>query len=186
MNHVMVDLETLATTCDAAIISIGAVKFDLSGGTISDEGFYASVSLESNLDYHRRVSEDTLKWWLMQAKDNPDSTKVFHEPKQGIDEALERFAAWIGRPDLNIWSNGANFDEPILSHAYTQCQQPIPWKFWNVRCVRTFKNLPGAKDIVVPRPGTHHNALSDSLHQAALVQAIYAKLFMKIAKRLSE
>lgn len=180
MNDIMVDLETMATTADAAIISIGAVKFDLTGDAISDEGFYASISLQSNIDYGRMINEDTLKWWFKQGE---EAQQVLHEPKQGIDDAFEAFAKWVDRPDYRIWSNGANFDEPILAHAFTQLRMPIPWKFWNVRCVRTFKNLPGAKDVVVPRVGVHHNALADALTQAALVQAIYKKLFLKMKVR---
>lgn len=192
-NDVMVDLETLATTADAAIISIGAVKFDLSSDELDNDGFYASVSMESNIDYGRRISEDTMRWWMQQSE---DARKVFTEPKQGIDDALEAFTSWlvngetdpvkraIAMKDTRIWSNGANFDEPILAHALTQCRMEIPWKFWNVRCFRTFKNLPGAKDINVARVGVHHNAVADALTQAKVAQAIYAKLFMRTARRV--
>ena len=187
MNDIMVDLETTATTADAGIISIGAVKFDLTSDKIGDEGFYASISLQSNLDYGLNINEDKMRWWM-----HPDQDKargVFLEPKQGIDEALDNFRAWVTdhendpvkqaivMKDRRIWCNGANFDEPILSHALTHCRQPIPWKFWNVRCVRTYKTLPGAKDIVVERQGVHHNALADALHQARLIQKIHAQLF---------
>lgn len=179
-DNVMVDMETMGTIADCAIISIGAVKFDLTSDAISDEGFYASVSLQSNLDYHRSISEDTLvNFWMDDDKTGKEARGVFRENKQGIDDALESLATWIGRSDLRIWCNGANFDEPILAHAYTHCRQTIPWKFWNVRCVRTYKNLPGAKDIKVDRVGVHHNALSDALTQAKLVQAIHRKLFME-------
>lgn len=180
----MVDTETLATTADAAIVSIGAVKFDLSSDRVSDEGFYASISIESNLDYGRRISEDTLvNFWMDDDKTGAEARRVFKEPKQGIDDALKAFSDWVDRPDYHVWCNGANFDEPILAHALTQCRMPIPWKFWNVRCVRTYKTLPGAKDIVIPRVGVHHNALADALTQAALVQAIYRKLFVKMQKK---
>ena len=178
LPDIMIDLETMDTIATACVISIGAVKFDHTTDEISDEGFYASVSLQSNLDYGRTISEDTTRWWMKQAAENPKSVQVFDEFKTGIDDALQNMADWIGQATpYRIWSNGANFDEPILAHAYTQCRQPIPWKFWDVRCVRTYKNLPGAKDVVVPRVGVHHNALADALTQAALVQAIHKKLF---------
>ena len=187
-TDVCVDLETLATTADAAFISIGAVKFNLINDQMDDSGFYASVSVQSNLDYHRAVSEDTLRWWLNQST---EAQKVFHEAKQGIDGALESLVRWfwddtedaqaraIISKERRVWSNGANFDEPILAHALTQCRLDIPWKFWNVRCVRTYRNLPGAKDLVVPRVGTQHNALSDAVSQARLVRAIHKKLFLQ-------
>lgn len=192
MNHIMVDLETMGTTCDSAIISLGAVKFDLSTDRVDDQGFYASISLQSNMDFGRTISEDTLvNFWMDDDKTGPAARKVFKEEKQPLDEALAAFALWCAdgkedpreaaniMRDRHIWSNGANFDEPMLAHALTQCRISIPWKFWNVRCVRTYKTLPGAKDIAVPRVGVHHNALADALTQAALVQAIYKKLFSK-------
>ena len=65
-KNIMVDLETLGTSADSVILSIGAVKFDLETGEIDNRGFYASVSVESNLSFRRRVSEETLLWWLKQ------------------------------------------------------------------------------------------------------------------------
>lgn len=174
--HIMVDLETMATTCDAAILSIGAVKFDLTSDKIDEQGFYGSITLESNMDWGRRFDPDTIRWWMTETSE--DARKVFSEPgKQGLCETLESFAEWFGAADQCIWSNGANFDEPILAHAFSHCRLPIPWQFWNVKCMRTYKNLPGAKDVKVDRAGTHHNALMDALYQAQLVQKIHAKLF---------
>ena len=43
MKHIMIDLETLGTVADAAIMSIGAVRFDLDSDKIDDTGFYASI-----------------------------------------------------------------------------------------------------------------------------------------------
>ena len=171
-KNVMVDLETLGTAADSVILSIGAVHFDLDSDKIDDAGFYASVSIESNLAYGRRIQEDTLIWWLQQTA---AAQAVFHEPKQTLESALAEFAQWLRGGDI-MWSNGADFDIPMLAHAYTQQGTGRPWLFWNSRCVRTYKALPGAKDVSVARLGTHHNALHDAIHQARLVQAIHKTL----------
>lgn len=176
MKHVMVDLETLGTSADAVIMSIGAVRFDLETGDIDDLGFYASVSVDSNLELKRRVSEDTLLWWL---KQSPAAQKVFHEPKIELPEALADFSDWLGTDDNYMWSNGADFDLPMIAHAYTQARIEVPWKFWNSRCMRTYKNLPGAKNIKFDAEGVKHNALSDAVNQARQVQLIHAALFSK-------
>ena len=81
MKHVMIDLETLGTKADSVIISIGAVKFDLDSEQMDDNGFYASVSIDSNLERGRKIDEDTLLWWLQQST---DAQAVFHEPKQPL------------------------------------------------------------------------------------------------------
>jgi len=170
----MFDNETLGTAADACIMSIGAVKFDLDSDRIDDAGFYASVSIESNLELKRRVQEDTLIWWMNQGD---DAKGVFNEAKQTLRTALGALSDWIGDGDYYVWSNGADFDMPMLVHAFVQCGMEVPWKFWNGRCFRTYKNLPGAKLIRVPFTGVKHNALFDAVHQAQTVQAIQRVLF---------
>ncbi len=175
MRSLMIDAETLATTADAVLLSIGAVPFDLVTGEVSDEGFYVSISIDSNLEYGRRVSEDTLLWWL---KQSAAAQQVFHEPKEHLREALLQFCDWIGANDYEVWSNGADFDIPMLAHAFTQCGMAVPWKFYNSRCFRTYKNLPGAKNLVLPpKQGVAHNALADAYNQAQATVVIHKALF---------
>lgn len=170
MRDVMIDLETLGTTADAVILSIGAVKFDLNSDQIQDEAFYASVSVDSNLESKRRISEDTLLWWL---KQESAAQAVFFEPKQHLTDALVELSDWIADDKCMVWSNGADFDLPMLAHAFTNAGVEIPWKFWNSRCVRTYKGLPVAKRTTIPVfNGVKHNAMADAYHQAQVVQAI--------------
>lgn len=183
MKHIMVDLETLGTTADAVIMSIGAVKFDLESGKISNEAFYASISVDSNLEYKRRISEDTLLWWLKQPA---AAQAVFHEEKLHLATAMEDFSDWIGTNDYNMWSNGADFDLPMLAHAYTQLQMAVPWKFWNSNCHRTYKKLPGAKAVKFEASGVKHNALSDAHNQAVQLCAIHKALFKPTTKAKSK
>lgn len=170
-KHVMLDKETLGTGPDAVIMSIGAVKFDLDSDAIDDAGFYASVSIDSNLEAKRKVDESTLIWWLGQSA---EAQTVFHEPKQSLKTALTDFIDWFGDAQF-IWSNGASFDIPMMVHAMSHFGMERPWAFYNERCVRTYKNLPGMKNVRVENPAKH-NALQDALAQAKLVQAIQRKL----------
>jgi hypothetical protein len=170
----MIDLETLGTVADACILSIGAVRFDLDSAAIDDQGFYASVSIDSNLELKRRIQEDTLIWWM---KQDPAAQGVFHESKQTLPTALRELSDWFGDDTFNVWSNGADFDLPMLAHAFTQCGMEVPWKFWNSNCFRTYKKLPGAKLIRAAVMGVKHNALSDAYQQAQTVQMIHNKLF---------
>lgn len=174
----MLDHETLGTRADAVILSIGAVKFDLETGVIEDQGFYASISIESNLEYGRRIQEDTLLWWF---KQGAEAQGVYHEEKIALPVALENFSDWVGTDDYTIWANGPDFDTAMLAHAYSQVQMETPWAFWNSQCVRTYKRLPGASAVKVPFKGVKHNALADAYHQAELVCAIHKQLFGKPA-----
>lgn len=174
MKHVMIDLETLGTVADAVILSIGAVKFDLDSAAIDDAGFYASVSIDSNLQAKRRIQEDTLLWWF---KQDIEAQTVFHESKQTLGVALADFADWLGDGQKHVWSNGADFDLPMLAHAFTSHGMEVPWAFWNSNCFRTYKKLPGAKLIRAPLTGVKHNALADAFNQAQTLQMIQHKLF---------
>src|SRR5680860_1209460 len=118
MKHVMIDLETLATTADAVILSIGAVRFDLETGDVGQDYFYRSISIESNLGTGRRISESTLKWWM---KQSAEAQQVFHdEEKHCLLAALLDLRRWFNGTESIVWSNGADFDLPILTHACTQ------------------------------------------------------------------
>lgn len=174
MKDLMIDLETLATTADAVIMSIGAVPFDLETGAVSDDGFYVSVSVDSNLEYKRRVSEETLIWWMKQPA---AAQQVFHEPKVHLANALEELRDFIGDKDYRVWSNGADFDIPMVAHAFTHAGLAVPWKFWNSKCYRTYKGLPGAKTVPMVEAGVKHNALADAYNQAVHVCAIHKALF---------
>jgi len=61
MTRAMLDIETLATTPDAAIVSIGAVTFSTDADPIGQE-LHISVSTESCREHGRRVDQDTLDW----------------------------------------------------------------------------------------------------------------------------
>ena len=171
LQHVMIDLETLNTTTDGVIMSLGAVRFDLDSDQLDDEGFYASISIDSNMAHGRTISESTLLWWLDQS---PAAQTVFTEPKQTLESALTSFVDWFGSAKF-VWSNGADFDIPMVAHALRGLGLDTPWDFYNARCVRTYKNLPGMRNLTMPNT-LKHNALSDCIAQVKLVQAIQKRL----------
>lgn len=174
MAHIMVDLETLGTGASAIIIAIGAVKFDLKRGTIEDNGFYASVSVESNLELGRKLDESTLLWWMRQAA---EAQQVFFEPKMPLTEALTEFADWLGGTEHFMWGNGPAFDLGKVADAFGQLGMEIPWNFWNERCVRTYRALPGAEKIPKVAPQIAHHALHDAAAQAQHMINIHQALF---------
>ena len=181
MHNVMLDLETLGTVADSTILSIGAVKFDLETGTVHDIAFYASICVESNQQYKRRISADTLIWWF---KQSPQAQQVMFEPKITLPQALEEFSDWClegtEQSKVTPWSNGADFDIAMLAHAFDTLQMELPWNFWNARCVRTYKTLPGADRVPYSTAaGAKHNALVDAMNQAQQVCAIHKALFKK-------
>lgn len=181
MNDIMIDLETLGTTADSVILSIGAVRFDSRGDTVDETGpntFYCSVSVDSNTENGRRIDESTLAWWMGQSK---EAQAVFREPKHHLRLAIRDLLEWVGPAGDNtstwVWSNGADFDIPMVAHAARSFNLTLPWKFWNNRCMRTLASMPFADAVERPRPAVAHNALAD-----AIAQARYVQLLMKAAR----
>ena len=153
----MIDLETMGTGSNAAIIAIGAVKFDHVG--IVDE-FYKVVSLESSVKNGMTIEPDTVLWWM---KQSVEARKEFERKGGSLCRVLLTFYEWFGQ-DKPVWGNGASFDNVILSNAYKLTGLEQPWNFWSDRCYRTLKSL--YPSIEVNRSGTHHNALDDAKSQA--------------------
>lgn len=176
-TSIMLDLETLGTTADAVIMSIGAVRFHLGAGTVDrDDGFYASVSIDSN--HHqgamRRIEESTVCWWMGQSE---AARRVFSESKVVLPQALADLADWIARVGgarPQIWSCGADFDIAMLRHAYETHTMTVPWHYTDTRCHRTLKNLPGAP---ARRAEPTHHALEDAISQAEHAVEIYRAVF---------
>ena len=179
MNHLMIDLETLGTSADSVVLSIGAVKFDLESDAIDDRGFYGSVSIDSNLEAGRRIEEDTLLWWLKQPA---AAQAVFFEDKLPLEQVLIDLSDWLGDNKWIVWAKGPSFDISMLEHAYRRFGMQSPWEFWNTRCVRTYMALPGAKGIKASTEGLKHNALSDAYEQVKTVQMIHRKLFTEVPR----
>lgn len=155
--NVMIDLETMGTGPKAAIVSIGACKFDSSAII---ETFSVNVDLQTALTYGLEVDAGTIYWWLRQSDEARGS---FRQDCQPIDDVLFAFADWID-PGSNVWGNGSDFDNVILANAYRACVLPVPWGNWSSRCYRTIKNT--WPKVEMDREGTHHNAKDDAVSQA--------------------
>ena len=168
-THVMLDLETMSTSSYAAVVSVGAVKFDPVGG-VFHTSFYQIVSLASSMKAGLRVDADTIKWWMYQTG---EVRKALTSPTGvGLDEALLGFAEWYGSDDsVPVWGNGAGFDNVILGNAYKAVGIDQPWSYKADRCFRTLRSL--APEVLAPNGcRVKHNALDDAIEQAKWLQAI--------------
>lgn len=176
MTHCMLDLETMGNGNRAAIIAIGAVIFNDSG--VKEDGFYSQVSLESSVLQGLEMDTSTVLWWLQQSDEARTAFKN-NEKAVPLAIALESFRVWLEQfGDVQMWGNGAAFDNTILSAAYRKCGLKQPWPFWNDRCYRTFKAM--FPDVKVSRFGTHHNAVDDARTQAWHLIEICEKYGIKL------
>ena len=162
-NNIMVDLETMATHPNAAIVAIGAVRFT---EEIKDT-FYRVVDLQSCIQAGMDVDGDTVNWWLIQGE---EARKAITEPGIELTQALTQFTSWLGK-DAVVWGNGASFDNAILTNAYYKTGIALPWEYYNNRCYRTVKSF--HPHIKLTRIGTLHNALDDAKSQATHLIEIF-------------
>ena len=175
MDHIIIDLETLGTNQDSAFIAIGACQFDPDTGAIG-ETFYENIDWNDSLKT-RKVSGDTIKWWMRQSKEAQDRVCA---PGKPLRDVLKQFGVWVRMEgaERKVWGNGATFDISMLENAYMSQFGITPWKYWNVRDVRTIVEL--SNGIInkedVPFEGTPHYALDDALHQAKYVSAMWRGL----------
>lgn len=184
MNHVMVDLETLGTQPGSVILSIGAVLFEPNpkeGDLFIGEEFYCVVGRPTCEAAGLTVSQDTLNWWKKQSPEARTVLEQSLDPKQSVSiaKALTGLAAFIPE-GAKVWSNGANFDQPLLDVAYNKCGITLPWKYWNSRCYRTIVALHPNEKALRPPTVCAHNALEDAKWQARHMVNIAQQLGVKL------
>jgi exodeoxyribonuclease VIII len=178
--EVMLDIETMSVRSNAAIVAIGAVKFDPRGpvGELGDpndpeyQHFHVSVDLGSCIEAELHVEGRTVMWWMDQS--NEARAVLRADPNLPLDHALSRFFVWFGQTPMPTWGNGAGFDNVIVRNAYDQLGGVAPFRFYDDRCFRTMKAL--APNIPYVKPLVPHNALEDAKAQAVHLQKVFAQL----------
>lgn len=164
MDNVMLDLETMATSSNAVVVSLGAVYFNehKTGDT-----FYRVLDVDEQLARNREVSPQTMEWW---AKQSAAARAVFDEKGWPVKTVLEQFAEFLGDRNLKIWGNGSDFDNILVGSLYEMWGIKRPWSYSNNRCYRTLKNVAFANSshALPARRNVHHNALDDAVYQAEL------------------
>ncbi|EFN6759843.1 exonuclease [Escherichia coli O45:H11] len=175
--HLMIDIETMGKNPNAAIISIGAIFFDPQTGDMGPE-FSKTIDLDTAGGV---IDRDVIKWWLKQSREAQSAILTDEIP---LDDALLQLREFIaensGEFFVQVWGNGANFDNTILRRSYERQGIPCPWRYYNDRDVRTIVELGKAIDFdartAIPFEGERHNALDDARYQAKYVSVIWQKL----------
>lgn len=178
MNHVMIDLETMGTTPGCAIVSIGAVQFDLDTGKTGAK-FYQTVDIRSCLNHGLTISGDTLMWWL---KQNDQAREKLSENPTDLHDALIKLTQWLDDKfggNVIPWGNSASFDLGILAAAYNAVKLNIPWNFYNEKCFRTMKALFPVNTL--KKDGSRaHDPIYDCEYQISVLAAISRNIRGKV------
>lgn len=182
-THLMVDIESMGEKPDAPIVSIGAVFFDPASGQTGPE-FYKVISLESAMEWGGVPDASTILFWLKETSEARSEIVMDHAIP--LDDALLQFKDFIaenaanGKDTVQVWGNGATFDNVLLENSYARTGISCPWKYWNNRDVRTIVELGKAVGYTprheIPFEGEPHKAISDARHQVKYVSAIWQHL----------
>ena len=173
-GNVMIDLETLSTHNNAAIIEIGAVEFNKYTGEVGEK-FNVIIDPSDWCKNDRHVDGNTIQWWFKQTNEarNRFTTKQKDVECCLLKKALQMLRFFIMDCDtidddknVVVWGNGATMDIAILENAYNYFDVEIPWKYWSVNDVRTIVDLnPVIKKNCDFETGVRHSAVADCLHQ---------------------
>lgn len=180
MNHIMIDIETMSSESNAAIVSIGAVQFDMQTGD-TGKTFYLNVDLQSCIDSGLGLSASTIMWWLKQDKES--QTSLFDCPVS-LNVALLSFEGWLDDAnaiDCQILANSPSFDCVILKNAFNAVGIKLPWNYWDERDCRTLVSFASQikREMV---NDLSHDALSDCKFQVRYCSAIWNSINIAVHK----
>lgn len=163
-EEVMIDIETASTQPNAAILTIGAIKFNRQDQLLplsKLKTFYRRIDLNSCENLNLRISKDTMDWWDQQ-NEEARYEAFTHPDRIQLGQALREFVDWFGDPKI-VWANSPAFDCVILINAFKLCKLKAPWNFWQERDCRTFYDIKKVSMSTIPK--ADHNALSDCYRQ---------------------
>ncbi len=132
--EIMFDIETLDIRPSAVVLSIGAASFD-DAGRVWDR-FYRILEVDDQIKVGRSVSFSTITWWMDQERDARD--EAFATVRRALYPTLNEFSYWCRKIDPRAyWALGPQFDAVILEDLYVQTGAQVPWRYSQLRDVRT-------------------------------------------------
>jgi len=181
MTHVMIDIETMGSQHNAAIISIGLCEFDPAKGI--GRTLEVRNTLEAQRAAGRHFDPGTVEWWLRQSPEA--QAQLLAKPR--FDDAAQMLRAAntfvkeanSSQWNRNVWAKGPNFDLKLIRSLCDDLEIKWSGHYSREYCVRTMLMIAkanGWNDILEMEPGIAHGALSDAIHQAEQVMEVMRRL----------
>lgn len=182
-----IDMETLSTEHNAALLSIGAVIHDFGTGQQVDT-FYANITPESSIAAGLDVSESTKAWWTKQGQAAQDVLSV---DQRSLRDVLVDFAKWLaGHGVQYAIGNGPRADNQWLESACKAVGMQSPIKYWGDLDMRTLTfigtHILGLDHWHSTFKGVKHNALHDAINEAEFCNVVFQKLINRKPKEMAE
>ena len=125
-TDLMIDLETLATSNDAAIVTMAAIRFDphadYSKIKVEDlppnQVMYKRIDLDSCTAIGCKVNEETINWWATQSKEAQDEAFGDDGDRITIQDAMKELRKFsFGIKAISYLLKG-NYLLKIFSHSF--------------------------------------------------------------------
>ena len=172
-TDLMLDTETAGMPPNGALMSIGAIWFDLDTQTTGPT-FQQTIHLGSAVADGGTMDPGTFIFWLGQSDEARKAVRFGGRHIHTVLQDLSDFILETCRhEDVRIWSNSPNFDLAILGGAYDRAGIKRPWIWSRERDFRTVRNLNPQVEYDFKSKGDEaHNALADAIFQAQHLFAI--------------
>jgi hypothetical protein len=169
-RHAVLDLETLHTAKNAAVVDIAIVIVDFNNPGIHGRQFHNSIkpseydALEGTGQFSR--NEDTLNFHYKNDQlflaDCERLGVSIQEAAYAVNDFINEMSQEV---ELHLWSQGKDFDFPILENMLSQVGMGAPYAYSRVHCLRDLVWLNPASRIKSEGP-VAHKALPDAMHEA--------------------
>lgn len=165
-TDLMLDLETAGMPPNGAILSIGAIWFDLDTQTTGPT-FQQTIHLGSAVADGGTMDPGTFIFWLGQSDEARKAVRFGGRHIHTVLQDLSDFILETCRhEDVRIWANSPNFDLAILGGAYDRAGIKRPWNWSRERDFRTVRNMHPAVEYTYKDKGSNaHEALGDAKFQ---------------------
>lgn len=193
MNHIMIDVETVAKNDTPIMPQISAMQFCPLTGELG-KSFDIRIDMQSAQDAGLGIDVSTVTWWLQQSQD-AKNTVFFNDKQQYIEvhEAFRQFLNWLtsvapfgDKSQLKVWGNGPSFDTAKVRAVYKKLGYTVePWAFYNERCVRTISALNGNYKKETVFIGTKHDGLADCKHQITYIHSVFQDICEALAASIN-
>ncbi|MFA7331968.1 MAG: 3'-5' exonuclease [Candidatus Delongbacteria bacterium] len=174
LHHFMIDIETWDTAPTAVIRAIAIVGFNLNGTLNEMTLVDCRRTVDEQIQAGRTTSAETVDWWakqsfglgdlLVDTRHHATDTGIYQteivEPRCLADVVRNVEDGLMAEDgEIRVWSRG-HFDITILENLLQAQGDPVPWRYSQVRDVRTL-------DEIIPPDMAQweHHPLSDCLAQ---------------------
>lgn len=172
MTHAMIDLETLSTRYDAAVISIGVAIFNDSK-TLDSAGW--ALAPES---IHGHIDPKTVQWWTQQSEAAREFS--FTGKYKSMTAGFELKTLLAKHDVKEVWSKDPHFDHVILTSWWDRVAEIEKFTLgefpYHYRAPRSYRTLEAEviragydKDMWEEFNYVAHNPVEDAMTQARAV-----------------